>query len=149
MPIGTAHAALRFIERHGVVLESARGRVPNLAQEIAGQPIHGSRWAHPKSHEIYQLLEKTRDSTEVLMCRLVGGKITFVHRRLWPALVAIAEKFDRARLAAIREEHTPSGAHRAIATEFSRWDPEEAMRLAKNLSAEAAENELAAIVAPR
>ena len=32
---------IEFVQRHGVVLEGARGPVPNLAEFIAGRPIEG------------------------------------------------------------------------------------------------------------
>ena len=39
--------AISFVRQHGVVLESAKGPVPNLAQAVAKTPIHGNWWAHP------------------------------------------------------------------------------------------------------
>ena len=45
----SAADALAFVERHGIVLESARhAAIPSLAEAIAGEPIRGSWWAHPK-----------------------------------------------------------------------------------------------------
>ena len=35
---------VKFVERHGVVLEGGRGPRPNLAEAIAGGPIRGSWW---------------------------------------------------------------------------------------------------------
>jgi hypothetical protein len=40
--------ALAFVERHEIVLQAARGRLPNLAETIAGSAIRGSWWGHPK-----------------------------------------------------------------------------------------------------
>jgi hypothetical protein len=34
--------AIAFVKRHGIVLESARGPVPSLAEAVAGEPIRGS-----------------------------------------------------------------------------------------------------------
>src|SRR5439155_11117403 len=107
----TRDAARRFIERHGVVLEGGRGPVPNLAETVAGESIRGSWWAHAKGHEIFWLTRDVRDWRDVLVCRVVGGKITYVHRRLWPALIRLASEFERDRLASLREVHTPSGRH--------------------------------------
>jgi hypothetical protein len=33
---------IRFVERHGVVLEGGRGPRPNLAEAVAGERVHGS-----------------------------------------------------------------------------------------------------------
>jgi hypothetical protein len=43
-----------------------------------------------------------RDSDDVLVCRLIKGKITFVHRRLWPALVRAAGRLPSVRLRCVR-----------------------------------------------
>ena len=61
------------------------------------------------------------DSGEVVRLRLVNGKITLVHRRLWPALVRLADRFKPEELAAVTEEHTASGAHRKVETAFPEW----------------------------
>ena len=52
----TPQAALAFVEKHGVVLVSARSAVPPLVEAIAGAPIRGSWWAHPKGREIFRLI---------------------------------------------------------------------------------------------
>ena len=128
-----ARAALAFVRRHGIVLESARGPVPNLAATVAGKPIRGSWWAHPKGHEIFWVTRAVRESTEVLVCRLVGGKVTYVHRRLWPAVVRVAHRFARDRLAALRETHTADGHHELLVVPFPRWVPAEVRRRARRL----------------
>jgi len=125
--------ALTFVRVHGVVLMSARGPVPNLAEAIAGGPIRGSWWGHPESRRMYRVFEAVCDSGQVLVCRLVGGKVTFVHRRLWPALVRLAGRLPKRGLAAVRQEHTASGAHRTIVTAFPRWVPEEVLDRAGRL----------------
>ena len=91
----TRRSALAFIKRNGIVLESARGPVPNLAEAVVGRRIRGSWWGHAKGKEIFWLTRAVRDSADVLVCRLVGGKVTYVHRRLWPALVRVARNFAR------------------------------------------------------
>src|SRR5262249_47665734 len=84
---------------------AATGDVPSLASAITGEAIRGSWWGHARSHEIFALTK------EVLVCRLVDGKITYVHRRLWPALARAATRFPRQRLARVEEVHTASGRH--------------------------------------
>ncbi len=121
----TRGAALAFVRKHGVVLEAGRGPVPSLADEIAGEPIAGSWWGHPKGHEIFDLTRAVRASPDVLVSRLVKGKITYVHRRLWPALVRAARYFEREALAAIREVHTAEGKHVIERVPFPKWVPPE------------------------
>ncbi|TAH39442.1 MAG: hypothetical protein EYC70_01265 [Planctomycetota bacterium] len=121
----TPRQALAFVRKHGIVLEAARGVVPTLADAIAGGAIRGSWWSHPRSHEIFELTRSIRDSEEVLVCRLIQGKITYVHRRLWPAVVRAAGMFPRKNLARVHEVHAPTGRHVVKAVEFPKWVPSE------------------------
>jgi hypothetical protein len=130
--------AVSFVKKHGIVLMSARGSIPNLAEAVAGGRIRGSWWGHPMSHQIFRVIEAVRDSEQVLVCRLAGDKVTFVHRRLWPALVRLARQLPKRGLAAIREEHTARGRHRTVVTLFPRWVPKEVLGRAKRLSVESA-----------
>ena len=108
----------------GMLLASARGPLPNVAEMVAGEPIRGSWWSHPASHAIFNALNSLADSPDVVRLRLVNGKVTLVHRRLWPALVRVADRLPAGRLAAIQEEHTRTGAHRVREGAFSRLGPE-------------------------
>jgi hypothetical protein len=116
---------LDWLREQGVVMQSARGPVPSLAERVAGARIRGSWWGHPSGHEIYRVLNEVRASPDVVAVRLINGKVTLIHRRLWPALVRAAERFPSERLAAIDEVHTASGAHRAIEIPFPDWVPAE------------------------
>jgi hypothetical protein len=129
----TARAALAWIERQGVVLQAGRGAAPSLVEKLAGEPIRGSWWGHPKGKQIFRALEAIYDSGEVRAFRLIGGKVTLVHRRLWPHLARVAPGLAAERVAEIRQEHTASGAHRTIATPFPAWAPAEVLRAARAL----------------
>ena len=133
---------IRFVEQHGVVLEGGRGPRPTLAEAVAGEPVPGSWWGHKQGRAIFRATCTVRDCDQILVCRLVGGKITYVHRRLWPAIVRLANSLDKKTLAAIREEHTPSGAHRVRTFAFPRWVPPEVRQAAGNLSEEEAHHQL-------
>lgn len=125
--------ALAFVEQHGVVLSAARGAVPCLAERIAGGPIKGSWWAHPRSRQIFQVLQALAESPDIAVCRVVDGKISLIHRRAWPALVRLAPRFPPARLALVRQEHTASGRHRNHETPFPQWLPAAVMKQAAAL----------------
>src|SRR5262245_58588556 len=129
----TIREALAFVEEHGIVLESAEGPVPNLAQQIAAERLRGSWWAHKKAREIFVITRAVRGSGEVLVCRLIDSKVTYVHRRLWPALVRIAEKIPKVQLAAIREVHLENGKHKVEETPFPHWVPAEVREQAEEL----------------
>jgi hypothetical protein len=130
---------IAFVERHGVVLQAARGPVPSLAEAVAGGPIRGSWWGHPKGKAIFRVAEAVSDDPDVLVCTLIGGKVTYVHRRLWPALVRLASRFPRKDLAQTWNEHTATGAHRSRRVPLPRWVPREVMAEAKRLSIAEAE----------
>ena len=110
----TQKEALAFVERHGIVLQAARGPLPNLAEAIVGGPIRGSWWGHPKGKEIFRATKTICESPNVLVCKLVEGKITYVHRRLWPALVKLASRFREEQLAKVWDEHTHEGGQGSL-----------------------------------
>jgi hypothetical protein len=129
----TTEDALAFVETHGVVLASAKGAVPRLTEAIVGEPIMGSWWTHAKSRQIFAILGSVSESEDVLVCRLIGGRITLVHRRLWPALVRVADHFAPQQLAQVREEHTPSGRHASYEKAYPAWVPADVAEQAKKL----------------
>ena len=126
-----------LLER-GVLLESPRGPIPNVAELVAGEPITGSWWSHPASHSIFEAINELADSPDVVRLRLVNGKVTLVHRRVWPALVRVSDRFRAERLASVVQEHTVSGAHRTVETPFPNWVPREVVAAAAMLTDEQA-----------
>jgi len=138
---------LAFVKRHGVVLQAARGPVPSLAAAVVGGPIRGSWWGHPKGHEIFRIADAVSQSDEVLVCKLVEGKVTYVHRRLWPALVKLAARRRNEELVKLWVVHTRTGAHRSRRTAFPKWVPTEVMREADLLSTADAERILSPWIA--
>jgi antitoxin (DNA-binding transcriptional repressor) of toxin-antitoxin stability system len=64
-------------------------KFPSATACIAGAIVRGSWWGHPQGKLIYETL--TRMTDDVAWAKLVLGKETLVHRRLWSALVATAE----------------------------------------------------------
>ena len=133
-----AAATLAFIEAHGAVLVAGKGPAPRLVEAIVDGPIRGSWWAHPASHEIFAVLSQVERSADLLMCRLIEGKVTLVHRRLWPALVRLERRFPRPRLAQIHQEHTASGKHVNRLVAFPKWVTESVRREAAQMSEEEA-----------
>jgi hypothetical protein len=83
------------------------------------------------------------------VCRLLRGKVTFVHRRLWPALVRAASRFPSDHLSQVREVHTSSGRHVVKEVPFPDWVPSSVRAAALSLSQEAALAELAARIEQR
>jgi hypothetical protein len=134
-----ADAAMAFVRLHGIVLVSAKGPAPRLTEAIAGEPIKGSWWGHSKGHQIFAVLQRLEDSPDILVCRFIAGRVTFVHRRLWPAIVKLASQFHPDQLAQIRQEHTATGKHVNHLTAYPKWVPAEILEEATRLSAQEAE----------
>lgn len=128
-----ADEALSFIREQGVVLASANGPAARLTEFIIGEPIRGSWWAHPKSHQIFAVLQSLSESKDILTCRLIGGKLTLIHRRLWPALVRAADLFSAWQLAQVHQKHTPSGRHLRLEVAFPDWVPRQVLEEAQRL----------------
>jgi len=80
--------AMAELERRGLLLVHDNV-FPSLAMLTIGEPIRGSWWAHPLSNDVYVVSQQLQHSRDVVMTRLVSGKETYLHRRLWPYLVAI------------------------------------------------------------
>jgi len=75
--------------RYGLLLESDP-KLPSVTCLVTGQPVRGSWWAHPQAHAIFAVNCLLADHPDVLIAKLISGKVTFVHRPLWNAVFAVA-----------------------------------------------------------
>ncbi len=82
------------LEKHGLLLVTDSA-LPSVAGIVAGEPIKGSWWSHPKAQAIYAVVEKLDDDEDVLLTTLVLNKQTFVHARFWRDLLSVAMARDR------------------------------------------------------
>jgi len=85
----SVQACLASLKRHGLLMK-ADARLPSVTTLVAGEPVRGSWWAHPLAHTIFFTLRDLEAHSDVLLLKLVAGKDTFVDRRLWPEIAAIA-----------------------------------------------------------
>jgi hypothetical protein len=74
---------------HGLLLRQDKS-LPSVVTLIAGEAVAGSWWGHAKSGEVFRCLSDLQLQSDMLESKLIGGKVTYVHRRLWPALLAVA-----------------------------------------------------------
>jgi hypothetical protein len=89
--IATAKHFKRVLSKilsYGFLLESDP-KLPSVCGLITGGPLSGSWWSHPLAQEIFQVNEQLEDHPDVLITKLISGKVTFVHRDLWSEIVAI------------------------------------------------------------
>ena len=140
---------VKLVGKHGVVLASAHGPVPNLAEAVAGEPIVEHWWAHSKGKAIFTALSELDDSEDVRCFKLVDHKVTFVHRRVWPALVRLANDgvLVADQVTSIQQEHLPTGEHHNILTPLADWVDEGTARAAAAMSTAAARAQLGAWLA--
>ena len=90
----------------GLLLESDP-KLPSVCTIITGEPMKGSWWSHPMAQTIFQVNERLDDHPDVLIAKLLAGKVTFVHRHFWPSLLAVAqseEQWQMRNLAATAQE---------------------------------------------
>ena len=127
---------------------SAKGPAVRLIEAIAGEAIAGNWWSHPRANEIYGVLSQVCESEQVLLCRLVDGKLTLVHRRLWPALARLAGRLPSERVCRVRGEHTASGRHVSHEEPFPQWVPPAILQQARALSEDEAQASLERWLAP-
>ncbi len=73
----------------GIILESDP-QLPCVTRMIVGRRLHTSWWAHPQANLIYNVLNRLYHHRDVLTVKLVSGKVTLVHRKLWAAIFTVA-----------------------------------------------------------
>jgi hypothetical protein len=89
MASANLNRVLRELKKHGLLLQSD-AQLPNVASLFAGEPVRGSWWTHPRAQQIFVGLNQLEDHEDVLFTKLLSGKVTLVHRRLWRELLSIA-----------------------------------------------------------
>lgn len=80
---------IKALEKQGILLQTDTA-LPNVAGLLAGEPIKGSWWVHPHANKIFAGLNRLADHEDVLFTKLVSGKVTLIHRRLWPDFLSLA-----------------------------------------------------------
>ncbi|MDA4125578.1 MAG: hypothetical protein OK452_00025 [Thaumarchaeota archaeon] len=112
---------LRKFQAESLLLLSDRA-LPNVVGLVAGPQVKGSWWGHERGHEIFRELRKLEAHPDSLTTRLVSGKVTYLHRRLWPEFLSVATAREDWQL------HGLSGAARRL---LSRVDQEGEVRTDK------------------
>jgi len=63
--------------------------LPSVVGIITGESLRISWWGHPQGRLIFSVLSELAEHPDVLLTKLLYRKDTFVHRSLWPALLAV------------------------------------------------------------
>lgn len=89
-PVQAATASvLAALVRAGLLLQQDKHAL-NVVTLVTGETLRTSWWSHPKAQLIFAVLSRLDEHADVLLSKLLGGKVTLVHRSLWPALLAVA-----------------------------------------------------------
>ena len=75
------------LEKLGFLLLS--GSLPSVTRIVAGEGLRGSWWGHEQAQTIFAVSEMLEDHPDVLVMKLISGKVTFVHRELWGRVYSI------------------------------------------------------------
>ena len=75
------------ISQRGLLLVHDR-ELPSATRVLAGEPIAGPWQDHPAAGDIYGALRGLGE--DVRRMTLIRGKVTLVHRRLWPSVLGVA-----------------------------------------------------------
>ena len=89
MPAAMADV-LSALARYGLLLKQDK-RLPNVVSLLTGETLSTSWWSHPQGRLIFSVLRELSEHPDVLFTKLLSGKDTLVHRRLWPAFLAVAD----------------------------------------------------------
>jgi hypothetical protein len=87
-PLKDASAVVAAVEELGLLFLSDPKR-RSAIQILTGELLKGSWWSHPAANQIYAELQKVEDHRDLLTAKLLSGKVTFIHRALWPELLAV------------------------------------------------------------
>ena len=104
-PTDRVYSALRA---KGLLLQQDK-TLPSVVGLITGEALRTSWWSHPRGRTIFAVLSELADRRDVLFTKLLRGKSTLVHRRLWPALLAVGAARDRWQL-----DRLSTGARRVL-----------------------------------
>lgn len=77
------------LEKFGLLLVSDQD-FPSVGQTITQKQRKGSWWSYPEAHTIFAVNNMLEDHPDVLIMKLISGKVTFVHRELWARIYSIA-----------------------------------------------------------
>jgi hypothetical protein len=81
---------LAVLAEHGLLLLQDP-RLPSVVALVAGEASpRASWWSHPKARVMFAVLRALGEHEDVLFTKLLLGKVTLVHRALWPGFLAVA-----------------------------------------------------------
>jgi hypothetical protein len=95
--------ALARLTEWGLIMDSDP-QLPSWPSLVAERPVRGSWWADRMVHVIHTAGSRLIDHEDVIHVVLVSGKRTCVHRRLWPAFLAVAVSMESWKLNGLSQQ---------------------------------------------
>jgi hypothetical protein len=86
------------------LLLSTDPKFPSVSGLVVGDVGGRSWWAHPAAKQMFDLSCALHDHPDVLMVKLISGKVTYIHRPLWPAIVAIGTAREKWQMEGLSKE---------------------------------------------
>lgn len=122
-------AVISVLQDLGLLLLSDPRR-KNAIEVLTGEFPKGSWWSHPAANQIYGVLQTVEQHPDVLLAKLLAGKVTLVHRALWPALRAVVTAREAWQL----QDLSP-GATQCLAALDAGEDPPVSRTVSKEIEA--------------
>lgn len=78
----------KLLEEYKILLLQDKS-FPNIVSKIVGESIQGSWWGHPLANSIYNGLGWMEHNQNLLIVKLLDGKVTYVHQSLFADFYSI------------------------------------------------------------
>lgn len=92
--VNPPRTVIQALARRGLLLKQDK-QLPSVVGLVTGESLRVSWWSHPQARLIFSVLVELADHPDVQFAKLISGKDTLVHRRLWPALLAVGSSGER------------------------------------------------------
>ena len=85
---GDFKTVLQTLKRVGFLMETDAS-LPSVSGLIARETVSGSWWSHKAAQRIFSTLGQLEDHRDVIFTKLISGKVTLVHRKLWSEIFSL------------------------------------------------------------
>ena len=128
---------LNFVTSNQIVAESAKLGCLTAIGFMVRQEFAGSWWSLPEASRLYNTLQRIRNHPRILVCRLLAGRVTYVHSDSWEPLLALENCLPEGALDRIVERHLRSGKHEVVKVSPAEWAPLETKQRVAHLAKKA------------
>lgn len=91
------------IDSTGLLLQQDKTR-ENVVRIVTGETLSTSWWNHPKAGFVFSILESVAKHPDITLSKLIQGKVTFIHRRLWPSIYTVGSSKEDWQLRTLTQD---------------------------------------------